>query len=89
METEEDLNLLFDVLLSCKTGSGQHPVITANTIVANPDFEKIKESDYKEYSFENSVKTFERFPDCTNSFNLWKKGIAKIFFIRSFTDESI
>ncbi len=80
LETEKDLNLLFDVLLSCKTGSGQNPVITANTIVANPDFEKIKESDYKEYYFENSEKTFERFPDCKNSFNLWKKGITENIF---------
>src|SRR5690606_12744401 len=44
LESDDDLTSLFDVLLSHKLRDGRYPVITANTIVANPDFEKIKES---------------------------------------------
>ena len=49
LETNEDLELLFEVLTKYKDHSGNHPCITAVTNVANPDFKKIKESDFQEY----------------------------------------
>src|SRR5690554_2833250 len=39
LATEEDLNLLFNLLLSHKDSNNNPLVITANTLVANPDFE--------------------------------------------------
>jgi hypothetical protein len=36
----EDIRLLFDVLQQHQDGQGNHPIITANVVVANPDFEK-------------------------------------------------
>lgn len=51
LETADDLYALFDVLRSVKDSNGRHPVITADTVVANPDFKKIKASDFTEYHY--------------------------------------
>src|SRR5690554_3899588 len=47
LASQQDFSHLFDVLSSFKDGNGNHPIITANTIVANPDFEKIRENDFQ------------------------------------------
>ena len=46
-----DLEALFDVLSRYHDINGKTPVITANTIVGNPDFEKISASGYSDYFF--------------------------------------
>ena len=38
----DDLELLFEVLTSVKDKNGKAAVITANSLVANPDFDRIK-----------------------------------------------
>lgn len=75
LASKTDLNALFDLLLSVKNSEGDHPVLTANAIMANPDFDKIRESDYKQYYYEPFYKTFERYPEHTGNLALWKKGI--------------
>lgn len=75
LASEEDLTELFNVLLKFKDHKGNPPCVNANSIMANPDFEKIKNSDYKEYYYENFTKTLKSYPNHSNSFNLWKKGI--------------
>jgi len=40
LESNQDLEQLFHVLSSFKDRKGNHPVITANALIANPDFEK-------------------------------------------------
>lgn len=76
----EDLSALFDVLVSFKDFKGNHPVITANTIVANPNFEKIKKSNYQTYYYEPFVKTLERYPSHQGTFKLWKQGMHEGLF---------
>ena len=49
LASSEDLQALFDTLMSFKDINGNSPKITANTIVANPDFDKIRESNFEEY----------------------------------------
>src|SRR5687768_5317648 len=44
LESEDDLNEVFGLLSSYTDFKGNHPCITACTIVANPDFEKIENS---------------------------------------------
>lgn len=84
LASEEDLEQLFDMLKSFKDIHGNHPVITANALVANPDFEKILESDFKHYFFEPITETFKRYPNHENSFNLWQKGVKEgVFFPQS------
>ncbi|MDR3665989.1 MAG: hypothetical protein P4L35_03990 [Ignavibacteriaceae bacterium] len=74
--SEEDLNSLFDVLSAFKDKNGNSPVITANCVVANPDFNKIKESNFQEYHFELFTETLKKYPKHLNSFKLWQEGIS-------------
>ena len=60
LETKEDLQSLFEVLLSITDNNGNHPVITANTVMVNPDFDKIKSCDYKEYYYELFTDTYKK-----------------------------
>jgi len=73
--SEEDLDHLFTVLSSFKDKNGRHPVITANALVANPDFGKIKASGFETYHNEPITDTFKRYPKHANSFELWKQGM--------------
>lgn len=75
LASESDLINLFEVLTSIKDANGNHPKITANTIMANPDFKKIRASDFSAYYFEPFTKTLSRYPEHAGSFNLWKKGM--------------
>ncbi len=80
LESEADLSGLFEVLSAFTDSQGNHPVITANTVVANPDFEKIKASEYKEYHYELFTETFKRYPRHKHSFQLWSEGMEKHIF---------
>ena len=81
METNEDLELLFEVLTKYKDHNGNHPCITAVTNVANPDFKKIKESDFQEYHYETIASTYLRYPDSDRVLNLTHEGIQNKIFI--------
>ncbi|MFT3682735.1 MAG: hypothetical protein QM791_20930 [Ferruginibacter sp.] len=52
IESNDDLTALFEVLSSVKDSRGNNAVITADTIVANPDFEKIAAAGFKKYFYE-------------------------------------
>lgn len=81
LENEEDLTSLFEVLLKYRDKNGHHPVITANTVVANPDFERIKASGFQEYFYEPFTDTLKRNSSHANAFDLWKFGmVEKIFY---------
>jgi hypothetical protein len=75
LESEDDLSALFDVLHSVKDKNGKTAIFTANTIVANPDFDKIMGSGYNNYYYEPFTKTLNRYSNHSNSFQLWKEGI--------------
>lgn len=79
-----DFDALYDVLSKFKDKNGNHPVFTANTVVANPDFLKIRESGYKKYFWEPFTETLKKYPGHKNTFNLWKEGIEKGMFFPQF-----
>jgi hypothetical protein len=83
LENENDLNSLFDVLTSFKDCKGNHPVFTPVSVVANPDFQKIKEGNFEKYYWEPFTETLSRY-NRTNTFNLWKEGINKKIFLPEF-----
>ena len=56
----EDLERLFEVLQSVDDSKGRNAVMTAFTNVANPDFKKIRASDFNEYHFEPFTKIIEK-----------------------------
>jgi len=84
LASEDDLELLFDLLSTFRDYKGNHPVITANTLVANPNFKKIKESNYEQYHYELITETFKKYSNHSNCINLWKSGIEEgVFFLQS------
>ncbi|REL23990.1 hypothetical protein DYD21_20340 [Rhodohalobacter sp. SW132] len=84
LASETDLELLFDLLLSFKDSRGRHPVITANVLPANPDFDKIRESEFREYHYESVRDTLARYPEHGRCFKLWTDGLDQnIFFPQS------
>ena len=74
-----DFEHLYNVLSKYKDKNGNYPIITANVLTANPDFDKIRKSNFQEYYFEPFTDTLKRYPN--RSFDLWKEGINnKMFF---------
>lgn len=80
LESEDDLNMLFDILVKFKDSTGNPPIITANSVVTNPDFEKIKEFSFTKYFYETSKDTFIKYKGREKSFDIIKKGIRSHLF---------
>lgn len=75
LATPEDLEALFEVLNSVKDKNDNPAVLTANTVTANPDFEKIKACGFSQYFYEPFTDTLKRNKETQNSFDLWKQGM--------------
>jgi hypothetical protein len=84
LANSEDLESLFEVLLSVTDSTGKHVVFTPISLVANPDFTRIRQSDFNEYFCEPFTETLKRYNGCENSFKLWKEGIANRLFVPQF-----
>lgn len=81
LETNEDLECLFD-LLGRHTGlDGAPTCFTANVLLANPDFKKIKEGNFQKYFFETVEQTAKNNPQSDRLIELWKEGLDKKIFI--------
>ncbi|HMO61154.1 MAG TPA: hypothetical protein PKC39_01640 [Ferruginibacter sp.] len=80
LESNEDMEKLFEVLLSVKDCQGNPAVITANNIVANPDFDKIKSSGFSQYFYEPFTNTLQRYPGRDSVADLYKYGIEQKIF---------
>lgn len=74
--SEDDLSLLFDVLNSVKDKNGNPAVVTANALVANPDFQRIKEDDFEHYHYKLITDGLKEIKGCENVLDLWKEGGA-------------
>src|SRR5699024_9951174 len=84
LASEDDLEFLFELLSSYKDQQGNPAVLTANILVANPDFEKIEAANFQKYFYELVTKTFERYPKHSDCFKLWKKGKKeRVFYPQS------
>ena len=79
-----DLDALFSVLESHRDKVGNPAKITANAVVANPDFEAIKHSDYMKYHYETIDRTFARFFPNEKPLDLWKEGMSRNLFLPQF-----
>jgi hypothetical protein len=80
LESNDDLTMLYDVLHSFKDSIGKPPVITANCVVSNPDFQKIRQSDFKEYYYEPVTETLNRYPNREKVESLWRQGDSDRIF---------
>lgn len=84
LESNSDLEFLFETLHKFKDSTGRHPVMTGVNIVANPIFDKIKESGYKKYFYEPYTETLKRYSNHDRVYDLWKEGISKRLFVPIF-----
>lgn len=76
LESVDDLKSLFSVLEKYKDRVGNHPVFTFNTIVGNPDFQKIEESNFEKYFYESFLDTYSM-GDSKKIMACWKDGVRK------------
>jgi hypothetical protein len=84
LESKTDLEMLFEVLGSFRDVHGNKPVITANTVVANPDFVKIRESGFRFYEYEPFTETLMRRDGNSTVHNLFLEGCKEKIFIPQF-----
>jgi hypothetical protein len=80
LASETDLEALFQVLNSVKDSKNRPAILTANCVVANPNFEKIKENNYEKYFWEPFTTTLKSYPNHANSFQLWQEGMCNKVF---------
>ncbi len=81
LETDDDLNALFNVLRKFKDIKGNYPVITAMTNPANPDFEKIRAFNFETYYYLPLDQIVKNLPGRTNVLDLYREGIDDRIFI--------
>lgn len=80
LESNQDMEMLFNELSSVKDIKGNYAILTANNVVANPDFEKIKESNFTKYHYEVFTETLKRYPKHDRVNDLYLEGIQKKIF---------
>lgn len=71
LASKDDLDLLFDLLSAYKDIHGRHPIVTANCVVANPDFDKIKADNFQNYHYELINDTFKKYTNHSNNLQIW------------------
>lgn len=85
LESKEDLELLFQTLISFRDSKGENLKISPISLVANPNFKKIKDSGFKEYSYFNLAQTYQHVHKDARIIETWKKeGIDKGIFVPQF-----
>jgi hypothetical protein len=80
----DDVQKLFEILLKHKDQAGNNPKITANAVMANPNFGKIKAAKYQNYYYETFDQTLDRFFPNNNPLKIWKEGIDSHLFLPQF-----
>lgn len=80
LATPDDLEALFEVLRSVRDRNDNPAVLTANTVTTNPDFCKIKESNFSKFIYEPFTVTLNQRKETEDSFGLWRQGMqARLF----------
>lgn len=81
LASQIDLENIFEIQLKFKDIQGNPPIITTNTVVANPDFDRIKKHNFETYYYEPFVETLKRYYPNQNVWSTWKTGLkTKLFF---------
>ena len=84
LETDKDLEQLFDTLNSVKDKVNKPAIMTPLTIVANPDFDKIRSCGFAEYYYEPFTETLKRYYPEADVFKLWQQGMTAGIFVPEF-----
>lgn len=81
LESNSDLERLFELLSHFKDATGRPPVFTPMCIVANPNFEKIEDNGFSKYVDETVSETCKRYPNHNKVLELWREGIRCRLFV--------
>ncbi len=84
LERSEDLELLLAVLCKHRGSDGKPALLTANTVMGNPDFEAIESSDFKEYTWMDLEKSYENAGDSERVLSLMQEGIQEGLWLPQF-----
>jgi hypothetical protein len=84
LESNTDLENLFELLLRYKDSTCRPVVFTPMCIMANPDFDKIRESSFQQYFYESFTETCKKYPDHDKVHLFWKQGINERLFVPGF-----
>lgn len=74
LATDLDMHALYEVLNSVKDKNNAPAILTANVVMGNPDFNKIKASNFQEYFWEPFTKTWEKYSNCKETGETWRQG---------------
>jgi len=81
LENADDLSAIADVISGIKDIKGNPVVITANYLMANPNFGKIEETCFQEYCFESFQDSYLRYYPNQRVFELTSELISKKLFM--------
>lgn len=75
LEQTSDLNAIYEIFEKHHDYKGNSPIITANFLTDNPNFEAIKKSNFEQYFSESILETYKKNEPNSNTFNLITEGI--------------
>jgi hypothetical protein len=74
LASSTDFEAMFDVLKSVRDKNDNHPIITVNAVMGNPDFEKIAQHNFESYFWESFTTTWQKYPHCDGVEAAWQYG---------------
>ena len=77
LESCDDLEQLFGLIEQYKDCQGRTPVLTANCLSANPDFSRIRSSDFSTYHAQSIVRTYESTRGAERAMSLWSEATQR------------
>jgi hypothetical protein len=77
LETSEDIAALNECLRRHHDHHGRPAVLTANFLVANPDFDRIRRSGFRDYCYESLAETYRNTPGCTHTLEAVHEGMTE------------
>lgn len=84
LETTADYYALYEVFRKFKDNKGNHPVLTANVILNNPDFKKIEAGNFETYYNESFLATYKNYSGSENAFAALQEGIKQQLIVPQF-----
>lgn len=86
LERDKDITGLLEILNANKSeaSENQTPKITLNFVMFNPDFQRIRESQFNHYYRESFLTTYQNYNTQNNTFKLIQQGIQEGIFTTQF-----
>lgn len=84
LENNQDLEGLFEVLSKHKNHFGKHPVITAVSNVASPDYNRIKAAGFDQYFYKNTLECLSERKNSDRVHDLYLEGIKNNIYYPEF-----